>query len=257
MDRERHVELNGLREERVVVGVPVRLPRVREGADEATAAAVRDRALELRRGGDGIEERELRDWHEAPARAAAEVRDPAVVRALVGERQLRFFDLALPEQAERRIEHRLLEMLAVEQFDALLRVASAKRDVLHVTPLGAGARALVAHRAQHAERAAVRPLGAAPVQLQVFEAGVVHADTERARAIRSFQVFLPEPRGFQDVPVRVDRAVVRESNDLVRHFVSSAGPTIPHGARMKEKTCEPRTRSGRSASVRRSGSPAA
>jgi hypothetical protein len=44
----------------------------------------------------------VRDRHQPPAGGPTEVGDPAVVGALVGERQLRILELALPE--ERAIE---------------------------------------------------------------------------------------------------------------------------------------------------------
>ena len=52
-----------------------------------------------------------------------------------------------------RVEQRGVEMLLVEQGDALGGIAGAVRDVIHVAPLGRGPRVFVAHRAHQAEHA--------------------------------------------------------------------------------------------------------
>ena len=112
VDRDRRQRAGPV--ERIVVRMTVGLARVRERGDPAGAAPVGDGALELARRRLRIAEREMRDGDEAPTRIAAEVGDPAVVCALIGERQFGIVDLALPEQRERRVEHALLEVL-VEQ----------------------------------------------------------------------------------------------------------------------------------------------
>ena len=77
----------------------------------------------------------MRDRDEATAAVATEVGDPPVVGTTVGERDLRIGDLAFPQQMDRGVQQRAIEMLLVEQRDALGRVAGAVRDMIHVAPL--------------------------------------------------------------------------------------------------------------------------
>lgn len=95
----------------------------------------------------------MRHRNESPARVAAEVRDPAVVGALIGERQLGIGDLALPEEPERRIQNAALEVLAVQQLDPLARVRAAVRDVICIAPLRPALGRRIAHRPEQPENA--------------------------------------------------------------------------------------------------------
>ena len=225
------------------------------GARNAAAAAVRDRALELGRGRRGVEQREVRDRHQAAAGRTTEVGDPAVVRAHVGDRDLRVGDLALPQQSDRRIEDALLQVLASEQLDTLGRVAGAERHVVHVAAIGSGPRVRIAHRAHQAEDAVLGSLRRPPVELEILEPALVDAHPHGARTEAFLEVLFPEPRRLEDVSVRVDRPVVGEPQHLVSHAqclqprswggsearVKPAGATgsssDPDGSGTPESTC--------------------
>src|SRR5262245_28613413 len=197
----------------------VRLARMGERRQPSGAAPVGDGALQLARGGLRIAEREVRDRNEAPTRVAAEVGDPAVVRALIGERQVAVVDLALPEQAERRIEHGLLEVLEIEQLDPLLRVAGSERNVILVPAIGAALHRQISHRAEQSEHTLGGALRRASIELEILESLRVGADPQRALAVALLEVLAPQPVRLENVAVGVDRPVVGKSDDLVGHAV--------------------------------------
>ena len=151
MDGDRHVELDRLGEDRIVRRIAMRLVRPGEGHDEGAAAAVLHRALELGRRRRGIAERQMRDRDQPAAGVAAEIGDPAVVGAAIGLAQLDVIELGLPQDAERRIEHRRVEPLGVEQLQPLAGIAGAVGHVGGVGLVGMrreGLEVLLAHAAE-------------------------------------------------------------------------------------------------------------
>jgi len=184
---------------------------------EGAAAAVAHRALELARGTGGIPQREVRDRHQPAARVAAEVGDPAVVGAAVGERELGVLELGLPQDADRGIEHGSVEVLGVEPLEPLLHVHRAVRRTGEIGPLGAGAHVFdvhLPHRAERSGEAAAREQRRAAADLQILETLVVDPDAQRAVAVRGLQVALPQVGRLEDVPVGVDRSVVADAVDV-------------------------------------------
>ena len=84
----------------------------------------------------GSSRREVRDRHQATARVAAEVGDPAVVGAAVGERQLGIGRPRTPTAARSSGRARTASRCSLSSsVDALGRVARAVRDGVHVAPL--------------------------------------------------------------------------------------------------------------------------
>ena len=239
MHRQWNVEILGRREDRIVARVAVGHARDGEGTDEGAAAAVLHRALELAGGLGRIAEREMGDGDQPPAGVAAEVGDPAVVRAAVRARELGIEQLGFPQEAQGGVEHRLGEPLAVEELDALLHVHGAERrapevglvrrgtDSPHVLGCDVPAHRLLAERprlvdllAHPAEGAQLTPAGdrgGPAVDLQVLEAVVAHADAECPLPVGGLEIGLPQIRWLQDVPVAVDY------RRLDRHRVLSQG----------------------------------
>ena len=161
-----------------------------------------------------------------PPRVAAEVGDPAVVGALVGERELGVVDLALPEQADRRVEHALVEVLLVEQLRPARSASPAPNGhVVHVAALGRRPSPSTSPIApsRPSDALAVRSDGLPSIS-RYSRPVVVDADAQRAVAVARLEVLLPEPGGLEHVPVGVDRAVVGEPDDLVGHRRTS-GPS--------------------------------
>src|SRR5262249_62355779 len=91
----------------------------------------RPRALAL--GLFGSPGRSMRDRREAPAAPGAELDDPAVVGACVRLRELQVLALRLPEDAERRVEDREVEVLPVEPLEALRRVPRAEPRIVEIS----------------------------------------------------------------------------------------------------------------------------
>src|SRR6266542_4992643 len=198
----------------------------------------------------------MRDGNQPAARVAAEVGDPAVVRATVRTRELGVEQLSLPEEAERGIEHGLCHPLAVEELHALLHVHGAERGAAEVRLIRRETDAAdvlrrdvpahraiaqfprlvdpLAHPAERAELARAGDRGAPAVDLQEFEAVVTHAYPERPVAIGGFQVALPQIRRFKDVAVAVDHELVDRHRVLLRPRSAqwlAAGPmTAPPAA---------------------------
>src|SRR6202035_3697448 len=107
MDSVRNIEFLELGEQRIEVGMAVRLAHMVKRRDECATASVLDRALQLGSGGGNVEHRELRNRDEAPARVAAEIRDPSVVGTAVRVAEFRVLDLRFPQQPDGRIKNRL------------------------------------------------------------------------------------------------------------------------------------------------------
>src|SRR4029453_19085120 len=88
------------------------------------------------------------------------------------------------------------------------------------------------HRAHDPEDAVLRALRRPAVELEVLEPALVGAHAHRAGTEALLEVLLPEPRRLEDVPVGIDRAVVRKAKNLVAHAIScvsliGAGPGRP------------------------------
>src|SRR5205823_9447377 len=223
---QRNVEVLRRREDRVVARVAVGHARDGERADEGAAAAVLHRTLELAGGVFGIAEREMRDGDQPAAGVAAEVGDPAVVRAAIRARELGVEQLGFPQQAERGIQHGLRHPLAVEELDAFLHVHGAERRATEVRLLRRGTdaadlrerhvpaqRALaqlprlvdpLAHAAERAELDRAGNHGGPAVDQEMLEAVVAHAYAERPVAIGGIQVGLSQNRRLEDVAVALD-----------------------------------------------------
>ena len=157
---------------------------------------------------------------------AAEVGDPAVVGAAIGVRELAIEELRFPQEAKRRIEHRLRHSLAVQELHALFHIHRAERGAFEIRLFGrrtksadflgrdvAAHRAFaelarlldsLAHAAERRELAGARDRGGPPIDQQLLEAVVGDADAERAVAIDRLQVGLPEVRRLEDVPIAID-----------------------------------------------------
>ena len=116
MDSVRNVELLELREQRIEIGMAVRLALMIERRDECAFASVLDRALQLGARGGNIAHRDVRDRNETPARVAAKIRNPSIVGAAVGVAEFRVLDLGLPQQPDGRIENRLVDAVLIEQL---------------------------------------------------------------------------------------------------------------------------------------------
>src|SRR5437879_824501 len=238
MHGQRHVEVLRRREYGVVARIAVGHACDGERTDEGAAAAVPHRALELARGLRRIAEREMRDGNQPAAGVAAEIGDPAVVRATVRTRKLGVEQLSLPEKAERGIEHGLRHPLAVEELHALLHVHGAERGAAEVRLVRRGTEAAdvlrrvfpahraiaqfprlvdpLAHPAERAELARAGDRRAPAVDLPELEDVVTHAYPEGPVAIGGFQVALPQIRRFKDVAVAVDQELVGRHRVLLR-----------------------------------------
>src|SRR5207253_8282400 len=99
--------------ERIVRGMAVRQAAQREGQEEAAPRASVHGAPELARRGLGIAEREVRDRDQASAAPGAELLDPAVVGARVGERVAGVGRLRFPLEAEARVEERPRDAIVI------------------------------------------------------------------------------------------------------------------------------------------------
>jgi hypothetical protein len=226
VDRERHVEVLRGREDRVVLGGAVGDAGDRERAHEGPAAAVAHRALELARGLSGIAQREMRDGYQPAPGVAAEIGDPAIVRAAVGAGQLGVHQLGLPKQPDGRVEDRFGHALALEQLHALGHVHGAERGAAQVGLLRSRANPPslfrtdltahgslaqpprlvhpLAHAAQGAELAGAGQGGALAVDLQILVTVVADPDADRATAVAGLEILLPQVGRLEDVPVAVD-----------------------------------------------------
>src|SRR5581483_2667579 len=74
----------------------------------------------------------------------------------------------------------------------------------------------ITHRAERGREPAPAHHRAGTADLELLEAVVVAHDAQRAVAILRFEERLPQVRRLEDVPVGVDRAVVREMSRLVQ-----------------------------------------
>src|SRR5436190_4167214 len=223
MDGDRQPELRREPEDAVVVGMAGCFPRHHERRDEDALHAVARRARELALGFVGETEGDVRDRHEPTAAARAELDDPAVVDARVRLRELDVLAFRLPEHAERRVEHRDVEILLVEAREPLARIPRAEAGVVEVAEAGrlaAGRRRDAAdqvHRAEALRQVAAHHLRWPAGDLEVLETLRVAPDAERPVAEARLEHAVPEIGGLEHVTVRVDRAVERKPR---QHAVS-------------------------------------
>ena len=121
-------------------GWPSGRPVVVERRDVAALGALADGPLELLGRGGRVAQRQVGGRHEARL-VGAELADPAVVRLRVRLGQRRVLHLGLPQQADGRVQDGGVDVLGVEDVDALLRVHRAVRRLAEVR-----ARRVLLHR---------------------------------------------------------------------------------------------------------------
>ena len=68
----------------------------------------------------------MRYRYKLPSAVAAKVRDPSVICAAVGLREIRVIHLRLPQNPDCRIQNGFVEALMIEQFDSLARIQAMK-----------------------------------------------------------------------------------------------------------------------------------
>jgi len=198
----------------------------RERAHEGPAAAVAHRPLELAGRLRGSPSGRCAMGISPPPGIAAEIGDPAVVRAAVRARQLGVHQLGFPQQTEGRIQDRLGHAFAIEQLHALRHVHGAERGAAQIgllpprtnpAPLVRTDRAAhgplpqaprlvhpLAHAAQRAELAGSGQGGAPAVDLQILVAVITDPDRDRAAAVAGLEILLPQVGRLEDVPVAID-----------------------------------------------------
>ncbi len=210
MNRDGHTEVLGLRPERVVLRVRVRDPGERVGREEGPLCPGADGTLELRCGLPGIDERDVRDGDQTPGGVAAELADPAVVRARVGQMELRVLELALPGQAKGRVEDGLGQPFAIEERDPLLWIGRSEGRASQVVEARQHPQLLtgLAHATtEDVEAGGGQEPGRLSPDLDHL-AIAVHGQPQRAFAQRRIDVALPQIEWLEDVPIGVDDVVV-------------------------------------------------
>ena len=159
----------------------------------------------------------MRDRHEASPAAGTELDDPTVVDARVLLCELQVLALCLPEDTERRVEDREIEVLAVEPLEPLRRIPRAEARVVEIAEPGA----LPSRRCQDATDEIHRPetlrqvspdhLRRTARDLEVLAPLFVAADAHRPVAKARLEPLVPEVRRLEHVSVGVDRSVVWKS----------------------------------------------
>ena len=202
-------------------GWPSGTPVVGERRDVAALGALADGPLELRGRGRRVRQRQVGGRHE-PRLVGAELADPAVVGLGVGLRERRVLDLGLPQQADGRVQDRRVDVLGVEDLDALLRVHRAVRRLAAGTcargPSASSARsgAPIAPSVDGKPRRLIAERW--PSISQLLQAVLVDHDAQGPVAELRVDVVLPQRRRLEDVAVGVDGAV-----GSVRAWVSWIG----------------------------------
>ena len=129
MEGDRHVELGGGVPDRIEVGMAQTASVRRECGHEDPANAFGAKVLELAHGIRRIAERDVSEWEETIPIPLGSLESPAVVRAAVRGGERRVFHTPLPDQAEGRKNHLLVEALGVEEGDSGLHIV--ERAVRH------------------------------------------------------------------------------------------------------------------------------
>ena len=176
MDGDRDVEFHAFPEQHVVVRMAVDHPVVVERVHPATLAAVAHGAFEFGGRALRVEERQHGDGYQPTAAVAAEVRDPAVVGARVGETDLGVGLLHFPKQANGWIEQRADQVLLVHQLQTVCGIAGPEGHAVGIAAIRARFQILRAHGPHDAERTLAGTLRRLAVDLEVLEAVVIDAD---------------------------------------------------------------------------------
>ena len=239
MDADRHVEFLRLGPERVVVGVGVRNVGGGERHEERALAAGLHGPLQFSGGLVAVAHRDVRNRNQAAVRVGAELDHPAVVRTRERGLQFQVFDvLGLPQQAEARIDDRLVQAFTVHALEAFLGIHGPERRLTQIRAVRVRRGFLLrglAHRAELGQLARWRVLGGAAVQFEDFKPVLVRTQTNCAVAELRIDVFFPGIGRFEDVAVGVDRAGIRKRGGT-GHRGSSVGVkrggsgTRPRGA---------------------------
>ena len=132
VNAERQPELLSRGKDAVVIGMPVDLAAPDERRHPEPLHSVAGRTAQLLFRQIRQPEWNVGDRHEPALRVRAEIDDPAIVRPGIRHRELEVLALRLPQQAERRIEQRALDVLDVQPSEALLGVHRAERGVVDV-----------------------------------------------------------------------------------------------------------------------------
>ena len=193
MDGERHAEVLGGGEDRVVVGVAERGARMGERGDVAALGSLADGPLQLVSGGDGVGERQV-GGGDQPGRIGAELADPAVVGLGVGLRKGRILNLGLPQQPNRGVKDGGVDVLGVEHFETFAGVHCAVGRFTEIGPLRVlleGPEIRVAHRSQRRRESSTAELRWLPVDLQLLEAVLV--DRRSATPVAELRIDVVDP----------------------------------------------------------------
>src|SRR5262249_40680958 len=115
---------------------------------------------------------------------------------------------------------------------ALGGIARPVRNVIHVAPLGRWTGVRVAHGAHQAQNTLGGAFTGLPFELEILEALGIGLDPDCAIDVLAFQVLLPQPIWFENIPVRIDSRIVREAFDLVHD-----GTRPSDSARARRASC--------------------
>ena len=188
------------------------------------------------------------DRHEPAPVGAAEVDDPAVVRAAVCGRELRIAHETFPGDPDRRVEQHDVDPLGVHDAQAGMRIVAARRAALLVAALPDRHEIGGVHpdAAERPEAAAERGMRTA-VDEEDFDAVGVALDPDRAIAELRIEVALPGVARLEHVPVRVD-------GDDVESAIRSShapGPYVQGHATVRHRGTAAVASAGNDASARR------
>ena len=199
---DRHVQVLRRGPERVVGRVAVRLAvGGKRGEHDALEAQLGD-ALQLRNAFLRIDQRDVGRAVQAVGSVTAEVRDPVVVHAVVGQGEVGVGDFLLPQQADRGIQDRGVDAVRVKLFDARVRIVGALGAV-HVAEL-LGERDFARLAERRGDPHAANHGRDLPVDLQAFPAFLVVAQTQSPVFVLRLQVLFPQIGRLQNVAVGVD-----------------------------------------------------
>ena len=197
MDGDRQPELLRQPEHAMVVRVPRRLPCHHERRDEDPLHAIMRGPRELALGLLGEPERKVRDRHESPPAPGAELDDPAVVGPRVRLRELQVLALRLPEDAERRVEDREVEVFPIESLEPLRRIPRPEPRIVEIPeprphpPRRRGDATHQVHRPEPLRQVPPHHLGGPPRDLEVLEPLCVPADAHRPIAEARLEMAVP------------------------------------------------------------------
>ena len=175
----------------------------------------------------GSIERQVRGRDQPAAAVGAPVADPAVVGPAVGLRELGIVELGLPQQPGGGVDHRGVDVLGVEQLQALLGVLGAVRGVVVVGDLGVAGHLRRGRCAPSTPGVEGKPrrdiVDRSPPMLSSSRPFSSFTIRRRAVAVLRLEVGLPQVGGLEDVAVGVDGAIPGQAMGLV-HLRSSPHP---------------------------------